>query len=59
MNIRDFIAGALVGIVGDYIGYSMVDTLSKATPGWSPYGWGLYVAFNAAIALWLKNAVSK
>jgi len=59
MNIREFIIGALVGIIGDYVGFNIVDAFSKATPGWSPYGWGLYIAFNAAIILWLKRALSE
>jgi len=59
MNIQEFVVGALVGIIGDYVGFNMVDALSKATPGWSSYGWGLYIAFNAAIVLWLKRALSK
>ena len=58
MNIGSFISGALAGILGDYVGYVMIDALSKTTPGWFPYGWGLYVAFNGAILLWIKRELS-
>ncbi|HVP93236.1 MAG TPA: hypothetical protein VMS94_05800 [Acidobacteriota bacterium] len=59
MNIASFLSGAFAGILGDYVGYVMIDALSKTTPGWSPYGWGLYVAFNGAILLWLKRALGE
>ena len=59
MDMPSFISGAFVGIFGDYIGYVMIDALSKTTPGWSPYGWGLYAAFNGAILLWLRSALKR
>jgi len=59
MNIANFISGALTGILGDYVGYVVIDALSKTTPGWSPYGWGLYIAFDGAILYWLKHALGE
>jgi uncharacterized membrane protein YeaQ/YmgE (transglycosylase-associated protein family) len=58
-DIGEFLKGALVGIVGDYVLYNIIQSFSTATPGWSPYGWGLFVAFNGAIVLWLKHALTK
>ena len=58
-NVRDFISGAFAGVVGDYVLYNVVDSFVKATPEWAVYGWGLFVAFNGAIVLWLKHALSE
>ena len=56
-KIMEFIVGAFVGVIGDYVIYSMVDALAKATPGWATYGWGLFLAYNGAIAFWLGHAL--
>jgi uncharacterized membrane protein YeaQ/YmgE (transglycosylase-associated protein family) len=59
MDIQEFISGAFAGIVGDYVLYNVIQALSTATPEWAVYGWGLFVAFNGAIVLWLKHALTK
>ena len=59
MNIQEFVSGAFVGVVGDYVLYNVIQALSMATPEWGTYGWGFFVAFNASILYWLKRALSK
>jgi hypothetical protein len=58
MNMKDFVSGAATGVVGDYILFNVVQALSSVTPEWGTYGWGLFAAFNVAVAFWLKHALT-
>jgi hypothetical protein len=57
LNIISFIKGAFAGVVGDYVLFVMIDSFSKTTTEWGTYGWGLFVAYNAAILFWLRHAL--
>lgn len=57
MKILEFLSGALAGVIGDLVLHNIIQALSTATPQWATYGWGLFVAFNTAIVLWLRNAL--
>jgi hypothetical protein len=57
LNIKAFLEGAVIGIFGDYILFVIIQSLAKTTPEWGTYGWGLFVAYNAAIVFWLRHAL--
>lgn len=50
---------ALIILLFDWLGYVFIKTFSEATPGYGIYGWGLYIAMNAAALIYLKQKYLK
>jgi hypothetical protein len=58
LNIKEFLTGAITGVLGDYVLFVIIQALAKTTPEWGTYGWGLFAAYNATIVLWLRHALT-
>jgi hypothetical protein len=49
MNIQKYVAGALVGIVCDYILYTIIQGFVVSTPSWRATGWIFFAAYNVGL----------
>jgi divalent metal cation (Fe/Co/Zn/Cd) transporter len=59
MDIGEFIGSAIMIVVGAYIFYVIIQSLSQTDPGFAQYGWYLFGAFIVGAAIFLKCALSQ
>lgn len=54
LEIGEWIGSAIMVIIGAYILYVLVQSLSETTPGFGEYGWYLFAAFIVGAAIFLR-----
>ena len=54
-NMIDKLVGAAVAVIIDYVIYVFVTTTAVTNPGYAQYGWGLFIAYNIGLALYLRK----
>jgi|YelNatPaOPRAMG01_1025707.scaffolds.fasta_scaffold71488_2 hypothetical protein len=59
MDVGEFIGSAIMIIVGAYILYVIIQSLSQTDPGFAQYGWYLFGAYIVGAALFLRYALSQ
>jgi divalent metal cation (Fe/Co/Zn/Cd) transporter len=59
MDVGEFIGSAIMIIVGVYILYVVIQSLSQTDPGFAQYGWYLFGAYIVGAALFLRYALSQ
>jgi hypothetical protein len=59
MDVGEFIGSAIMIIVGAYILYVVIQSLSQTDPGFAQYGWYLFGAYIVGAALFLRYALSQ
>lgn len=59
MNIGEFLGSAIMIVVGAYILFVLIQSLSETEPGFGQYGWYLFGAYIVGAAIFLKYALSQ
>jgi len=59
LDVGEFIGAAIMIVVGAYILYVLIQSLSETQPGFAQYGWYLFGAYIVGAAIFLKYALSQ
>jgi hypothetical protein len=59
MDVGEFVGSAIMIVVGAYVLYVIIQSLSQADPGFAQYGWYLFGAFIVGAAIFLRFALSQ
>jgi len=59
LDVGEFIGSAIMIIVGAYVLFVLVQSLSETQPGFGQYGWYLFAAYIAGAVIFLKYALSQ
>jgi len=59
LDVVEWVKSAIVIVIGAYIIYALIQSLTETYPEFGQYGWGLLGAYVAGAILFLKYGLSK
>jgi len=59
LDVGEFVGAAIMIVVGAYVLYVIIQSLSQTEPGFAQYGWYLFAAYIAGAVIFLKYALSQ
>jgi hypothetical protein len=59
LDIGEFVGSAIMIVIGAYVLYVIIQSLSQTDPGFAQYGWYLFGAFIVGAAIFLRYALSQ
>jgi len=59
LDVLEWVKGAIVLVIGAFVLHVMIQSLAETYPAFGQYGWGLFAAYLAGAAVFLKYGLGK